>query len=286
MAASSTIDDYTQFHTREPGRRSNPLRPLPADIAQCLAAQAAPVDRAATPRATAVARRNAQLPGFAPLLEELEIAGWSSHRRFLGGNFHDWLLLEGCGVLVTVGQAVGPEPFDPTEAALVGQAAWAAIRAHAYHTRDAGTLLSLASRSLWPIPNAGLQASVAVALLDCAGGHANVAMAGDCLAWTVRAATSEQLAICQPPLGSAADFTYPSQSVQLSLRERLLLVADDPQRRSAKLASSIAASFAQLDAESHRRMLAADAVGLVRRHYERAADEAQSPASIVAVRRR
>ncbi|MEX0614136.1 MAG: SpoIIE family protein phosphatase [Pirellulales bacterium] len=236
--------------------------------------------------APAVARRNAQLPGFAPLLDELEIAGWSSHRRLLSGNFHDWLLLEGRGVLVTVGQAVGPDPHDLTEAALVAQAAWAAIRAHAYHTSDAGTLLSRASRSLWPIPNSRLQASVAVALIDSAEGHASVAMAGDCLAWKVRAATSELLTICQPPLGGAAEFAYISQSVQLSLLERLLLVADDPMQRSPKLAASIAASFAQLDAESHRRMIAADAVALVRRHYELPADEIQSPASIVAVRRR
>ena len=55
----------------------------------------------------AVARMSGQLPAFAPLLEELEIAGWSSHRGSLSGNFHDWLLLEGRMILVAVGQAVG-----------------------------------------------------------------------------------------------------------------------------------------------------------------------------------
>jgi len=39
-------------------------------------------------------------------------------------------------------------------------------------------------------------------------------------------------------------------------------------RRS--LASKIANSFARLDAESHRRMMAADAVGLVRELYDEA----------------
>ena len=49
---------------------------------------------------SAAARQNSQLPGFAPLLEELEVAGWSSHRRALSGNFHDWMLLERRTLLV------------------------------------------------------------------------------------------------------------------------------------------------------------------------------------------
>jgi hypothetical protein len=236
--------------------------------------------------APAVARQSGQLPAFAPLLDDLEIAGWSSHRRLLSGNFHDWLLLEGRRMLVTVGQAIGPAPLDATEAALVAQSAWATLRAHAQHERDAGQLLTIAARSLWPIPNAAVQASVAVALVDTAEGRASLAMAGDCLAWRVRAASTEQLALDQPMLSGAADFTYASQSVQLALRERLVLVADNPLVRSPKLLSTIAASFARLDAESHRRMMAADAVGLVRRQYERGPEDERSPASIVAVRRR
>ena len=68
---------------------------------------------------------------------------------------------------------------------------------------------------------------VAVALVDTTGGNASVALAGDCLAWRVRAATCERLAIHQPPVGTASTFNYLSQSFQLALRERLILVADD-----------------------------------------------------------
>jgi hypothetical protein len=189
-------------------------------------------------------------------------------------------------ILVAVGQAVGPESLDATEAALVAQATWATVRAHAQHVRDAGNLLSIAARSLWPAQNSTVQAAMAIALVDTAEGHATLAMAGSCLAWRIRASASEQLAFNQPMLGEATDFTYRSQLVQLSLRERLLLVADNPQRRPAKLPTSIAADFASLDAETHRRMPATDAVALVRRNFEQATDEPQPPASIVAVRRR
>jgi hypothetical protein len=237
--------------------------------------------------ASAAARQNAQLPGFAPLLEELEVAGWSSHRRALSGNFHDWLLLQRRTLLVVAGHATSVESIDPIEAALVAQGAWAAIRSHAHHASDAGMLLSLTAKTLWPIASAGVQASVAVALVDLDGGHASVAIAGDCLALKVRATGSEQIAIHQPAVGADCEFMYPSHSVQLALRDRILLVAYEPARRPAKLASRIAGCFSRLDAESHRRMMAADAIGIVRELYDEQADDDELPStSIVAVRRR
>jgi hypothetical protein len=235
---------------------------------------------------SAAARQSAQLPGFAPLLEELEVAGWSSHRRALSGNFHDWMLLQHRTLLVMAGHATSTESIDPIEAALVAQGAWAAIRSHAQHATDAGALLSLTAKTLWPVASAGVQASVAVALVDLDGGHASVAAAGDCLALKVRAMGSEPIAVNQPAVGADCEFMYPSHSVQLSLRDRILLVADDPARRPAKLVAKIAGSFSRLNAESHRRMMAADAVGLVRELYEQTDDDARPSASIVAVRRR
>jgi hypothetical protein len=284
-AGEQTVSIITpiQDRTTSPrGRSTNPLQPQSAgkDVDARAAIRVAAHQRA-------IERRCAQLPPFVPLLEELEVAGWSSHRRLLGGNFHDWLLLESRQMLVTVGQAVGSATADPIEAALVAQSAWSAIRAHAQHVRDAGTLLSLVSHGLWPAANSPLQVAAAVALVDTAEGHVSLAIAGDCLAWRVRAASTDQLAMRQPQLGAAADFTYLAQSFQLSLRERLLLVVDEPLRRSPKLAPSIAAEFAQLDAETHRRMMASDLVAIARGLCEPAANgDSPSPASIVAVRRR
>jgi hypothetical protein len=229
------------------------------------------------------------LPAFAPLLEELEVAGWSSHRRRLSGNFHDWSLLENRQLLVMVGQAVATQPSlpaDPIEAALVAQGAWASIRSHAAHASDAGALLSLAARSLWPVTSAGLHAAVGVGLLDLDGGRSSVAMAGDCWALRIRAAGTEPITANQPMLGADSKFNYVGHTLQLSLRERLLLVADEPGTRPTKLAAQIATTLSRLDAESHRRMMAADAISLVRQSYERPADAQGAAASIVAVRRR
>src|SRR5207247_425834 len=62
-----------------------------------------------TEMVSAAAHQSAQLPGFAPLLEELEVAGWSSHRRALSGNFHDWMLLQQRTLLVMAGHATSAE---------------------------------------------------------------------------------------------------------------------------------------------------------------------------------
>lgn len=235
----------------------------------------------------AARRQRAQLPTFAPLLEEVELAGWSSHRRMLSGNFHDWMLLEDGHLLLAVGRGVGAELGDPADAALVAQAAWTAIRAHAHHTRDAGTLLSLAARTLWPLPEADQQAAVAVALVDAIGGRASVAVAGDCLVWRVRAATCEPLDEHQPALGSSSHFPYMAHEIELCLRERLLLVADHPQLRSERSVPSLPADFSRLSAESHRRMTAHDALSIVRPRYERAAEtNPAAEASVVVLRRR
>jgi hypothetical protein len=227
------------------------------------------------------------LPAFAPLLEELELAGWSSQWRMLGGHFHDWMLLDRRRVLVMVGQTAPTELADPMETALMAQAASIAIRAHAQHSDDAGQLLSLAARSLRSLASTPHHASVAVALVDAVGGSTSLAVAGNCLAWRVRAAKCEQLPSDQPSLGAERNFTYAAQDFALSLRERLLLVADHAQHRASKFTASIAAQFRHVDAESHRRMTAAEAAAIVRHQYE---DEIeQNPlasASIIAVRRR
>jgi hypothetical protein len=309
---SAILDEPTQLQSNKTGLATDPARPVAdavgakalREVAKAVgttgraaqrcgrrAAAAAGRDRATPstevlPLGPAIARQSAQLPAFAPLLEELEIAGWSSHRGALSANFHDWLLLEGRVLLVAVGQAVGAGTVDSIEAALIAQAAWASIRAHAQHVRDAGLLVTLANQNLWSMPAAAVQANVAVAMIDTIEGTASLAIAGDCLAWKIRAAATEQLTLRQPPLGAATDFTYPRHSVQLSLRERLVLVADDPHRRAAKLPAAITTTFTHLEAESHRRMLATDAVSLVRKHYENGAEDLHSPASIAAVRRR
>lgn len=290
MSVTFSIDE------RRPGRGPDPSRPARAGgvarIGPPVAGEnnrARRTGSAATgPHLSAAAdRQQEQLPAFAPLLEEVELDGWSSHERMPSGNFHDWMLLEGGRVLVMAGHVVGRGLCDPIETALVAQAAWTAIRAHSLHTTDAGQLLSLAARTLWTNPAMSGQAAVAVALVDAVGGSASLALAGPCLAWRVRAATWDQFPSDRPPLGAETGVAYTAHNFAMSLRERLLLVADHPAHRPRKFVPTIAAEFARLSAESHRRMTATDALSTLRARYEHlAAGDVLASASFVAVRRR
>jgi hypothetical protein len=148
-------------------------------------------------------------------------------------------------------------------------------------------LLSLAGGSLWSNMSTGMQAAAVVALADLDGGHASVAMAGDGLAFRIRAAGAERIGTPQPTLGTDPNFSYVSHSLQLSLRERLVLMVDEPAIRTDKLAAKIVGCFSQIDAESHRRMLAADAISLARECCAPNAGESnRSAMSLAAIRRR
>lgn len=301
VTGHSTIDDLAAATPLEASRVTKALsteitRMRAAKLSRSVAAAVAATAEIGNPTpatelaSAAATRQSAQLPAFAPLLEELEVAGWSSHRRMLSGNFHDWTLLENRTLLVMAGQTVASpatDAVDPMEAALVAQGTWSALRSHAQHAADAGTVLSLATRSLWSNVSGDLQMAVAIGLVDLDGGQMSVAVAGDCLALRVRAAGCELIASQQPMLGAISDFSYLSHTVRLSLRERVVLLADAPHHRPTKLLQRVTASFARLNAETHRRMMAADAIAIVRQEFEPVVANAERPAaSIVAVRRR
>ena len=114
VTAALTIDDRRSTLTCETGHGTDPLWPL-ADVSAGMQLKRPQLRK--TRRATSGLERRhwrhvsggraaaaAQLPPFAPLLEELEIAGWSSHRQQLSGNFHDWMLLGSDRLLVIVGR--------------------------------------------------------------------------------------------------------------------------------------------------------------------------------------
>lgn len=299
MASSPTIKERERTGDWQAACRPDPLHNLslaptrPAKRHRKSASAKRLTDHHPPKRATAgspaSARLRAQHPNFAPLLEELEIAGWSAQSRPLSANFHDWLLLGNDRILVTAGHVVVPGhvEVDTVEAALVAQAVWAAIRALAPQASDAGALLSRVAQALWPQSADALQVCVGVALVDTAGGQLSIAIAGECLAWRVRAASCERPAIQQPPLGTSVGCTYLGHSLDLALRERLVLVAHDATHHGPPLESAIAQSFSHLDAESHRRMTAQDAVSLARwiAEHELKGGEDLS-LSIAAVRRR
>lgn len=244
-------------------------------------------DRRSDPLRTAdcaIQRRRNQLPAFAPLLEELEITGWSSHRDKLAGNFHDWLPLADGGVLVALGKAVESAAGDPIDAALVAQSIWTAIRSHALHTGDAGTIVSLVSKTWGSGSIGGAAASVAIGIVDPIGGRIHVAVAGNCLAIRVRAATCETLHTNGFPVGAQPATHYSHQQFELRPRERFVLFTAMNAGAAVAIENSIGRHFANVSAESHRKMTATETLKHLRGVVENMDDDVST--STLVVRRR
>jgi len=87
-------------------------------------------------------------------------------------------------------------------------------------------------------------------------------------------------------LGAETNFSYLAHPIELSLRERLVLVADNSLLRTDKMLTGIASGFTHLDAETHRRMTAQDALAIARQPYERSAEADPISATSIAVVRR
>ena len=244
-------------------------------------------DRRSDPLRTAdraIQRRRHQLPAFAPLLEEFEIAGWSSHRDELAGNFHDWLPLADGGVLVALGKAVESAASDPVDATLVAQSIWTAIRSHALHTGDAGTIVSLISKTWGSGSIGGAAASVAIGIVDPIGRRIHVAVAGHCLAIRVRAATCETLRTNGFPVGAQPATHYSCQQFELRPRERFVLFTAMNASAAMEIENSIGRHFVNVSAESHRKMTATETLKHLRRVVQNLGDTAS--ASGLVVRRR
>ena len=55
----------------------------------------------------AAQRQRDRLPRIKPLLAGWQIAGWTSQRDVLGGDFHDWFILPDGSLAMVVGDAAG-----------------------------------------------------------------------------------------------------------------------------------------------------------------------------------
>ena len=223
---------------------------------------------------------------FAPLLDEIEIAGWSSDRDRLASTFHDWLSLEGGQVMVSAGQGLNRES-DPTESGLIARSVRTAVRAHALHARDAGRLLALVARTLGETSTGGPLASLTVGLIEPMGGGVQLAMAGPCLALRIRATGCTPLPAPQPALGIHAEIVSLHEQVDLRPRERLALITGQSDCFLTRLEAEIKKQFGGLTSEDHRKMTASQTLALVRQGVDMSRNLGDyESTSVVVVRRR
>lgn len=183
------------------------------DPAPSPATDPAPHPSGATrPAAKARVARPSALP-----LEEWELAGWVTPADTHA--FFDWQTLPDGRTLVATGALADSD--DSLSGWL--HAARIALRAHALRAADAGELLTLANHTLWLASPGGEGLAVAAAMLEPDGTRASVAMAGDAGIVRWRSAVCDFAGATSPALGWSERSIYSPRTVDLVVRERLVL---------------------------------------------------------------
>ena len=165
-----------------------------------------------------------RLPSVAPLVDDYEIAGWTSAASGVGGSFHDWSVLPDGRLAVVVGDSQG----TLLEAGLNAAALQAAVKAHGSYKHDAGQLLSRVNETLWTGSAGDQHAGLAYSLIDLSGGNIEFAQAGPAAALLLGANQEppELIAGESATLGSEGETKYATNRRLLSPSGFLILMND------------------------------------------------------------
>lgn len=163
-----------------------------------------------------------QLPTIAPLLDDWDMAGWTTQAQSAGGDFFDWFALPDSLMAVSVGDVMG----TGIEAAVSASAVKAALRSHGQYQRDAAALLSQVNLTLWTGSAGDQSAALFCGLLETATGMVRYSLAGDPGIVLVRPDGWELLSQPSPPLGESPEAVYDEAECHLQPGEALVIFTD------------------------------------------------------------
>lgn len=167
-----------------------------------------------------------RLPTVAPLLDDWQVAGWTSSVAPLAGTFHDWMVLADGMLAATVGGAVGsPLARGLTLAALHG-----AFKAHVScrpeHGRDPTGLVRAVNETCWGASTGNQLGALCHVEIAPESGDLTIAAAGGPWALVVRPKGIELVSGEAGPLGADAELVPVSKRLRLRRGDHVLLVAE------------------------------------------------------------
>lgn len=107
-------------------------------------------------------RQRAQLPNVKPLVDGWDISAWTEQGHELGGDFHDWAVIEDGKLAVFVGDAM-EEQFD---AVMTATTLATAVKANCRIAHTAEVMLDRVNRTFWSASAGDHFASLAYAVFD------------------------------------------------------------------------------------------------------------------------
>ncbi len=167
-----------------------------------------------------------RLPAVTPMVDELDMAGWTGQKDALGGDFYDWTILNDGRIAITVGDAEGKS----LEAGLSMASVQAASKSHAAYTHTPAQLLERVNETIWTTSVGDQFASFGYGLIDSKSGDVQLSLAGSVQGLHIqgnelRGRKAQWLSGNCGPLGSEPDTRFPQLAIRLELGEILVLLS-------------------------------------------------------------
>lgn len=162
-----------------------------------------------------------RLPSMQPLVDGLEIAGWTAQAEEVGGDFYDWSVLSDGRLAVAVGDAQGAL----LEAGLGAATMQVAIKSHANYRHNSAQMLSRVSDTLWCTSAGDQFAALFYGLIQPQSGAVEFSLAGNAAAILVGRDCREIITSDAPLLGSDAEAEYQVANQMLLPGEALVVLS-------------------------------------------------------------
>lgn len=160
-------------------------------------------------------------PQIEPLLDDWQLAGWTSQADSLGGDFFDWSILPDGNLAVAVAGAQG----TMIEAGLSAASLHGAMKSHGCYSHNARQMLDRLNETLWTASAGDQFASMFYGLVHPEIGKLDFASAGHALAFLLRGNTCRVITHDSLPLGSQPETDYKPHRKTLKPGDALLMVS-------------------------------------------------------------
>ena len=145
-----------------------------------------------------------QLPQIVPVIDSIDLSGWTTSTNTLSSTFFDWFpLADGC-----LAMAVVDSGSSGVESALLSAQVHGALRAQSKRRLTPAALISRVNQTIWETSVGDQSASMFYAVFDPARGRLRYVTAGDLLAIHVGRNGSEQITTAAAPLGTDAETRF------------------------------------------------------------------------------
>ena len=222
-----------------------------------------------------------QLPRITPLVEGVDLAGWTRQTGIVGGDFYDYFPLSDGSLGIAVGDALS----TGVDAALLAAEMHGALRALAQRRLSPAQLVSRVNSTIWTTSVGDQSAALFYAVIDPTSGRLRYASAGDLVALHFRGDDADTFAMPTAPLGTDPDTRYRQTEIRLEAGE-ILLIASDGVREARDEGGRILGCSGLVDAIGQHRNASADSlVEIVRHRLQQHSPEPADDQTILVLRR-